>query len=520
MTQTTDTTYDVVVVGYGSVGQLLALTMARKGFSVAVVERWPDLYPLPRAVHLDDEVARILQGIGIQSDGSSVIEPYDAMYAWRNADMETLLEVDWTGIGPNAWYTANFFTQPELEGELHKLVAAEPNVTLMRGWEVTDLVDDGASVTITARSSRREDVGAMATQTIRGRYVVGCDGANSVVRRHIGVPVHDLGFQFDWLIVDMIPNEPMTFDPPAWQWCNPEHPTTIVPGGAGRRRWEFMRLPNESVEELNRTEYAWERVAPWGLTPENSVLERHAVYTFGARWATEWRKGRILLAGDAAHLTPPFAGQGMCAGFRDVANLSWKLEAVLTGTSDDALLDTYHVERIPHVEYWINFAVGLGNVICISDPEVAAERDRNMLAARKDPSLAPPPPPPPHLGDGVKGTHEKAGFAAIQGFVTANGQTGRFDDVVGRGWQVITNQSGLADRLSPENAAWARANGMHILTIGTDFDDDNGTYGEWLATLGAEAAIIRPDAYLYDAGGDSGFDAAITGLRSKVRATA
>lgn len=513
-------TYDVVVIGYGSVGQLLALKMARRGFSVAVVERWPDLYPMPRAVHLDDEVARILQGIGIPSDGTSIIEPYNAMYAWRNAEMQTLLEVDWTGIGPNAWYTSNFFTQPELEGELHRLVTQEPNVDLHRGWEVIDLDEDTDGVTVTARASREDGRDAPADIAVRGRYVIGCDGANSFVRRHMGVDVHDLGFEFDWLILDMIPNEPMTFDPPAWQWCNPEHPTTIVPGGRGRRRWEFMRMPGETIEELNTTEYAWNRIAPWGLTPDNSVLERHAVYTFRARWATEWRRGRILLAGDAAHLTPPFAGQGMCAGFRDVANLSWKLEAVLTGRADDTLLDTYHVERIPHVEYWINFAVGLGNIICISDPDVAAERDRTMLAAREDPSLAPPPPPPPHLGDGVTGTHEKSGFSAIQGFVTADGRTGRFDDVVGTGWQVITTAPNLASSLSPENAAWASANGMRILHIGTDFADDNGTYAEWLAALGAEAAIIRPDAYLYDAGGDSGFDGAVTRLRSLVRATA
>lgn len=511
--------YDVVVVGYGSVGQLLALKMARKGFTVAVVERWRELYPLPRAVHLDDEVARILQGIGIPSDGTSIIDPYDAMYAWRNAEMETLLEVDWTGIGPNAWYTANFFTQPELEAELHKLVSAEPNVTLYRGWEVTGIDETADSATIAARPAKRDDDSG-ETLSVTGRFVVGCDGANSFVRNHMGVDVHDLGFQFDWLIVDLIPNEPMTFDPPAWQWCNPEHPTTVVPGGRGRRRWEFMRMPNESIEELNSTDYAWMRMEPWGLTPENSVLERHAVYTFRARWATEWRKGRVLLAGDAAHLTPPFAGQGMCAGFRDVANLSWKLEAVLTGRASDDLLDTYHVERIPHVEYWINFAVGLGNVICISDPQVAAERDRNMLAARKDPSLAPPPPPPPHLGEGVTGVHEKSGFAAIQGFVTANGQTGRFDDVMGNGWQVITATPRLADSLSDANAAWAKANGMRVLTIGSDFADDNGTYAAWLETLGAEAAIIRPDAYLYDAGDASGFDAAVSGLRARVRATA
>lgn len=510
--------FDVVVVGYGSVGQLMALTMARKGYRVAVVERWPDLYPLPRAVHLDDEVARILQGIGIPCDGSSVVEPYNNFYTWRNADMEALLEFDWSGYGPNAWATSNFFCQPELEAELHRLVAAEPNVTLLRGWEVIDIAQDAESVTVTAQSTGREDGDAATTTTVNSRYLVGADGANSFVRRWMGVEVHDEGFQFDWLIVDVIPNEPMTFDPPAWQWCNPAHPTTIVPGGRGRRRWEFMRLPHESIDELNSTDYAWKRIAEWGLTPDNAVLERHAVYTFGARWALDWRKGRVLLAGDAAHLTPPFAGQGMCAGFRDVANLSWKLDAVMSGRSSESLLDTYHTERIPHVEYWINFAVGLGNVICITDPAIAAERDRNMLAAKADPSLAPPPPPPPHLGDGVKGSHEQAGFAAIQGFVTAGGQRGRFDDVVGRGWIALTSVRGLAGALSPVNREWAARNDLRVLTIGEDFVDDDGSYGDWLTSLGTDTVIIRPDAYLFDAGVSAELDAALTDLRRQVSA--
>ena len=149
-----------------------------------------------------------------------------------------------------------------------------------------------------------------------------------------------------------------------------------------------MRLPGETLDELNSAETAWRLVGEFGLTPENAVLERHAVYTFRARWCDRWRDGRLLLAGDAAHLMPPFAGQGMCAGLRDAENLAWKLDAVLGGKAPDSLLDTYGSERIGHVRHFIDLSVGLGRVICVTDPVAAAARDARMKAALEHPELA------------------------------------------------------------------------------------------------------------------------------------
>ena len=277
---------DVVVVGYGPVGQFLALRLARLGYSVAVVERWQEFYPLPRAVVFDDEVARQLQEIGLRPDENPLVEPYENYYTWRNADKQDLLRIDWRTPGRAGWPAANFFSQPELERELHALVERESNVQVCRGWQAVDIEEGEEAVTLVAertptRNSPRASQeaaqetaqavagadaaegegqapaadGAAERRSFRGKYVVGCDGANSFVREHMGVGVEDLGFEFDWLIVDMIPDEPMTFDPPAWQWCNPEHPTTIVPSGPGRRRWEFMRMPDETIEQMNTPEY-------------------------------------------------------------------------------------------------------------------------------------------------------------------------------------------------------------------------------------------------------------------------
>ena len=334
------------------------------------------------------------------------------------------------------------------------------------------------------------------------------------MRESLGLTMTDLGFEFDWLILDMFPNEPMDFDPPAWQWCRPSGPTTVVPGGnPHRRRWEYLRMPGETIEELNDEATAWKRLEEFGLNPENSVMERHTVYTFRGRWADEWRKGRVLIAGDAAHLMPPFAGQGMCSGIRDAENIVWKLDAVLSGRSPDSLLDTYGPERTEHVRYWIDFSIGLGQVICITDPEVAAGRDAAMMAVVADPSLAPPPPPPVHLGEGLKSSHAAAGFLSYQGVVAVNGETGKFDDLLGYGWTVLARPGSLVG-LSVATRAAAEGHGFRFVEVGEGaaVADVEGTYTRWFDELDADAVIVRPDFYVYDVGSDDGLEDAVSGL--------
>ncbi len=517
-------TFDVAIVGYGPVGQLLSILLAGQGHRTVVLERFPAPYPLPRAVHLDHEVARILQTVDLRSDRDQVIEPYDNWYEWRNAERKTLLKVDWRGVGPSWWHTSNFFSQPELERELDARSRAQPLVELRRGWTVTDVRQDADGVTLTAAVSSA--AGAGDTQEVRARYVVGCDGANSAVRRQVGLTVTDLGFFFDWLILDMIPNEPMTFDPPAWQLCDPARPTTIVPGGPGRRRWEFMALPGEDVQDLNKEERAWALLQPWGVTPGNATMERHTVYRFQARWAHEWRKDRVLIAGDAAHQMPPFAGQGMCAGLRDAFNLAWKLGLVLDGVASDAMLSSYGPERTPHVRHFIDMSMELGRVICVPDAEAALKRDRDMIAALENDSLAPPAASPPRLGPGLFAAGDpSAGLLSIQSQVVYQGQSGLFDDVVGRGWFVLCR--GAAPTLSPAAAGVGERLGIRVLSIGgagvsgVDVVDSDGRYGQWFDELSAEVVVVRPDFYIYAAlGAASGLDAALESLGRAVEAPA
>jgi resorcinol 4-hydroxylase (NADPH) len=509
---------DVVIVGYGPVGLYLSYKLGRLGWTSVCIERFPQAYAFPRAIHFDDEIGRLLQSIGLDPDANPAIQQFDVPYRWVNADKETLLELHWRGPGRSGWHVSNFFHQPDLEDEINAIVATERRAQVLRGWEAVEVVQDDDGATVLARPF--EAAPDAETRTFRCRYVVGADGANSFVRNCMAVTTTDLGFEYDWLIVDLLPHEPPDLDDRAWQWCRPERPTTVVPGGSPhRQRFEFMRLPRETLEELSSAETAWRLVGEFGYNRENSVLERHVVYTFRARWADRWRDGRLFLAGDAAHLTPPFAGQGMGAGLRDADNLAWKLDAVLRGKAPDSLLDTYGPERLGHVRHIIEMCVGLGQVICVTDPEAAAARDAGMKAALEDPELAPPPPPPPHLGAGLTGSHPQAGYTSYQGRVTAGGVSGRFDDVMGYGWTVLGRPGAFAP-LAPDTRVWAEGYGLRFVEVGegAPVSDDDGTYTAWFDDLDTDAVVVRPDFYVYDACAARSLDAVLRRLRSSLHA--
>jgi len=475
-TETASIDADVAIVGYGPVGSTLAVLLAQLGRSVVVLERWPEPYPLPRAVHFDHEVGRIFQSCAIGTDLRAIIEPAN-VYEWRNGAGTTLLRFGRTGDGASGWPESSMFHQPALEGLLDRRARQLPGTTIRRGVDVTDIDQAGDHVTVR---------GADGT-SVRARYVVGCDGANSATRRLAGIALHDLGFVHDWLIVDVILDEARTFDPLNLQICDPARPTTVVSGGPGRRRWEFMRLPHESHDQLDDENRAWELLAPWDVHRRNARLERHAVYTFNARYAEQWRAGRVLVAGDAAHLMPPFAGQGMCAGIRDAANLAWKLDLVLAGCAPVSLLDTYQQERLPSARLAIDFSVQLGEVICVPDPALAAARDEAMAAAvGPEPTEA---PAVPGIDQGlVHPAAPHAGHLFVQG--TVDGVP--FDDVHGAGWRLITVGRD-AGRIDPASRQWFESIGGGVVPL----THPEPVHQRWFSEHAATYALQRPDFHLY-----------------------
>ena len=493
--------FDVAIVGYGPVGQTLAILLAQAGRRVVVLEKQPTPYTLPRAVHFDHEVARILQAAGLGDAIPRLSEPAD-VYEWQNAAGETLLRIGSAEMGLSGWPESNMFSQPELERALEARVASFPTVEVRRGAEVVDLHTTDDEVVVDVRDGA----------SVRARWVVGCDGANSFVRRRIGATVTDLGFFFDWLIVDVVPHEPRVWNPINGQICDPARPTTVVSGGPGRRRWEFMRLPGEEIDALNNEATAWRLLKPWHLHPGNATLERHAVYTFQARWVDGWRQGRVLLAGDAAHQMPPFAGQGMCAGIRDAANLAWKLDLVLAGKAHDALLDTYPTERIPQVRQVIEFSIELGKVICVADPAAAAARDAVMIPAAR--ARGPQPPlPTPAIGHGlaVEGDH-LAGHLFVQSQVRG----GRFDDVVGRGFALVSSVADPSTVLAPGLAAYFASVGGITAHVAPE-EDVTDAYARWFELHDVAVVLQRPDFHVFGTATTlAGCNALVESLRNQL----
>ncbi|WP_206055699.1 bifunctional 3-(3-hydroxy-phenyl)propionate/3-hydroxycinnamic acid hydroxylase [Nocardioides sp. GY 10127] len=519
---------DVVVVGYGPVGRLLALLLGRAGRSVVVVERQPAAYPLPRAVHFDDEVGRILQSVGLPPTAlTDCVGAYDDLYEWRAADHEPLLRLDWRGLGPSGWHVSHFFHQPGVERALDAQVEGLEPVQVLRGWRAVSHVQDDEGVTVRLESA---DGGA---REVRAAYLVGADGANSVVRSWIGSQVTDLGYFREWLVVDLVLDadaDTSLFTPPAWQLCDPERPTTLVPGGPGRRRFEFMRRPGEDLDELAQEATAWRLLEPWGVGPEQAVLERHAVYTFQARWCDTWRAGRLLLAGDSAHLMPPFAGQGMCSGLRDAVALAWRLDLVLGGLADDQVLDSYGPERSEHVRHFIEGSMALGEVICLSDADAAAARDVAMRADLAA-GVEQPPRPLPRLGRGLSRADAGGGLLSLQAEVVGIGAdgaevSGLLDDVVGAGGLLLLGDPALRSALAPADTALLDSLGWRVVALGDEpgegvVVDSTGTYRDWFAGLGAVAVLVRPDLYVLGSATDAAdLTALLEHLRSALRAPA
>lgn len=463
--------YDVAIIGCGPVGATLANLLERQGRRVVVIDQFADAYPLPRATHIDGEALRILQTAGV----ADMLSPHLGIYSrMRFEDADGKLLIDWPRSvepGIHGWRDSNRFHQPDLESALRKRAADVSGIDLRLGWTVTEIAQNEDAVKI---STIAPDGG---TEILSARFAVGCDGARSSVRQAIGAEVQTLAPSEQWLVADLIlgPDAPELPEGTV-QYCDPARPITYIEAVGRRRRWEVMLLPGDDPVDFATPDRVYALLDRW-LAPEDAELERAVVYTFNSVIASQWRKGRLLIAGDAAHQTPPFLGQGLCAGLRDAANLSWKLAWVLNGRATPALLDTYQTELAPHVTQYIAEANRIGAIIQERDPERARVRDATLLAR---PQVL--VPIRPRVGDEAVGS-SLAGTLAPQPRLS----DGRLiDDAAPLGF-VLLGRAALLDQVDPATRAiWARAD----VTV---FPDEALDY---LDMIDADAVLIRPDHYI------------------------
>ncbi|WP_422099164.1 bifunctional 3-(3-hydroxy-phenyl)propionate/3-hydroxycinnamic acid hydroxylase [Variovorax sp.] len=471
--------HDVVIVGLGPTGATLANLLGAAGLSVLVLEKEAGIFPLPRAIHFDGEVLRILQGAGLRERVLAIARPGEQGMHFVNGAGETMLiRGGSAALGPHGCANNYYFHQPELEAVLREGLARFPNVELRLRHELTGIAHDADGATLSVRDLHRQE-----NTTLRARYVVGCDGARSPVRRQMGSAMVDLGLRQPWLVFDVLLRQPVALPDHTVQHCDPARPMTYCNVVGDRRRWEIMVLPDDDREALVQPDTLWRLVAPW-VKPEQARLERAAIYTFHSVIAQGWRQGRLLLAGDACHQTPPFLGQGMCAGIRDAANLAWKLEAVLVRGAPAELLDTYESERAPHVRALIELAVRLGNIIQTTDPARAAERDARFRAGRPEIFEL----PPQLLGQGA--FDADAGSLAGRPFPQPRLTDGRLlDELLGRRSAVIGSPDALAAAAPATAERWRRADAIVI-------DRPDAPLRHWLEAHEARAVILRPDRYI------------------------
>lgn len=371
MTMADGPAWDVAIIGAGPVGLFLANLLGLAGRRTVLLERNAGLSTQPRAIAFDDETLRSLAQIGLlEAVRPGMVEPDCVRFL--NARGRVLMEMNEpsTITGQPALAT---FHQPGFEAALLEGARRFAHVKLAFNANVTSAAQDEAGVSVTY-------MGEGAEQRLRARFLVACDGGSSATRERIGAVLEGATYPQKWLVIDtIVPGhgvKSISFG------CDPARPSVQVPAIGDRLRWEFLQLPGESEAELLRDETIARFLAPYGFGTRLH-LERKAVYTFHTRIASRWRMGRIFLAGDAAHLMPPFAGQGMNSGVRDAANLAWKLDLAVRGLADDALLASYEAERKPQVAAIIALSARLGSVIMPLSPWVAALRDAVFFCANR-----------------------------------------------------------------------------------------------------------------------------------------
>ncbi len=484
----------VVIVGAGPAGVTAATLLGQYGVECLVLDRWDGVYPQPRAVHLDDEIYRVLARLGIAEQFGAVSRPTRGLQL-IDRNHQVFAVFDRAGDqGRHGHPQANMFDQPELEHLLRTNLEDQTTVTLRPNVEVTDVAQDGEGrvrVDFTDRLTAEPE-------SVLATYVLGCDGANSVVRTAIGSTMEDLDFEQRWLVIDVDSRIELDQWEGVHQLCDPERAATYMRVGETRYRWEFRLLEGETAADFESIAAVQPLIGPWvqGIPCDRLDLVRVAEYHFRAQLADHWRDRNVFLLGDAAHLTPPFIGQGLCAGIRDSMNLSWKIAGVLSGDLPESVLDTYEVERKPHARALIKLAKLIG--VSMTRGGKAGDLLRRVIAPRlhwipglRD-RLLDSETPPLHTSALVE---EHGPRKALNGRLCPNALVAdgnRYDDVCRGGFVLVTGVP-----LSPQQRAGLGDRGTEVVEV-----RPGSPLYQWLADGNAAVALVRPDFTVMRAGRD------------------
>lgn len=504
--------YQVAVIGFGPSGAVAASLLGQYGIRSLVIDRQRAVYDKPRAIAIDHEILRLFDNLGVADEVLPHVAPFPASEHF-GADGQLIRRIDMVPEPYPLGYTPTMvFTQPPVEVALREHARRYGSVEVSLGTELVGFEQTPAGVGLTLvgdDGSRR---------TVSADYVIACDGASSGVRERLGIRLADLVFDEPWLVVDVLVNKDAAGKLPqtSAQYCDPRRPATFIIGPGHHRRWEIMLLPGEDPREAQTPDHVWRLLARW-LAPEDGTLWRAASYRFHALVAERWRDGRVFIAGDAAHQQPPFIGQGMCQGVRDVANLIWKLARVLDGRSDETLLDSYEVERSRHVCELTTRIKAIGQVICERDPAAARERDARILAeGGGQPRTITRQEIVPPLAAGLLTARDDSAKGTLfpQPWVKTPEGPARLDTIAGAGLRLVLEPN-LASELSPQvvqrahalclslvAVSWGHEAPANAAAVDLAVEERDGVLARWFATHGCRAALVRPDHYVFGTAGD------------------
>lgn len=484
----------VAVVGGGPTGVTAATLLAQYGLDSVVLDRWPQVYPQPRAVHLDDEICRIVARLGIADEFAAISRPARGL---RLVDRDRRVLAEFrrdTAVTRNGFPAANMFDQPELEKVLRRNLSRYRHAEFRGDTEVLDITEElGGRLRLRAadRMSGHEFA-------ITADYVLGCDGANSIVRTAIGATMRNLNFEQRWLVVDIATPTDLQQWEGVHQVCDPDRAGTYMRIGETRYRWEFALRDDESAADFQTLDALRPLLAPWTVHAGDADLEliRVAEYTFRAQIADRWRAGNIFLLGDAAHLTPPFVGQGMGAGLRDAMNLSWKIAGVHRAMLPRSVLDSYHTERRRHARHMISLALNMGRAMTAGGEIGSALRQLVLPRLHLIPGLRAkvvdsqtPPLRASTLNRRTLRTRRIVGRLCPNPVL---GDGRHLDDALGLGFGVLTTAP-----LTPAQRAIVTERGARAVQAAPDSE-----LARWLRDRRVRAAVVRPDRTVMAAGRD------------------
>ena len=502
--------FDVLIVGCGPVGATLANCLRVFGHKVAIFDRDKEVFYAPRAMGFDDESLRLYQAIGlldrIEQGGNSY--HFDAWnYDVEGRHLYTLGRERLGDLMTESCghYAMTIADQPTIERMLRDDFELEPRVDAYLGYEVLEVRSAEDCASLTARKLANDE-----QLEFEAKYIVGCDGGRSLVRAALSVDRIDLGYSEEYLVVDAIVDDEAYFrgaiKDGARFTIDPKFSGVVVKGLHGHVRFDVLRHPDVMQvayeKEEDYEEAAKALIKRSGFDVDKFRVIRHAPYTFYAGMPSHWRKDRLFVMGDAAHQTPPWAGQGLNMGIRDAGNLSFKLDMVLKGRAPQTLLDTYEAERKPVCQHTIGGAVATGKNMQTSDPKKIRKRNFMFFLARNSryfnrlmwkKAVRKPPYEVGLLGK----THPLSGTVMIQPEVQDMAKRPYLlDDLIGLNFALITIDSSTGDM------AYRFASELDgvVLKPGRDFIDPGGALSTWFKTNRVSAVLIRPDRYIFDAG--------------------